>query len=117
MTQNLHQMEASAKQMAELEEQLVHEQSRKTNFESKLEREGERRETLQEELDKIKQVSIFHLLRFALLDTKRGTRPALRFTTTVFLSVGCSNGNADNRLARLSDRTVNNHWPSLVSTV
>lgn len=55
----LHQMEASARQMAELEEQLVHERSRKSSLESKLEREGERREVLQEELDNVKQVCTF----------------------------------------------------------
>lgn len=61
--------------MAELEEQLVHERSRGRTFESKLEREGERRETVQGELDKAKQVGIvgwfvlvwFGLLCFALL--------------------------------------------------
>lgn len=51
-------MEASAKQMAELEEQLVHERSRGSSLESKLERERERRETVQGELDTAKQVSI-----------------------------------------------------------
>ncbi len=49
-------MEASAKQMAELEEQLIHERSRATNLGSKLERESERREAVQGELDKAKQV-------------------------------------------------------------
>lgn len=49
-------MDASAKQMAELEEQLIHEKSRGSNLSSKLERESERRETVQGELDKTKQV-------------------------------------------------------------
>lgn len=48
-------MEASAKQMAELEEKLVHEQSRTVNLSAKLEREGERRQTTQDELDQTKQ--------------------------------------------------------------
>lgn len=51
-------MEASAKQMAEIEEQLVHERSRGSGLESKLERERDRRETVQGELDKAKQVNI-----------------------------------------------------------
>lgn len=58
-------MEASAKQMAELEEQLIHERSRGSNLESKLERERERRETVQGELDTAKQVGI-GLIWFAL---------------------------------------------------
>lgn len=49
-------MDASAKQMAELEEQLIHEKSRGSNVSNKLEREIERRETVQGELDKTKQV-------------------------------------------------------------
>lgn len=49
-------MDASAKQMAELEEQLIHERSRGTNVSNKLEREIERRETVQGELDKTKLV-------------------------------------------------------------
>ena len=49
-------MEASAKQMAELEEQLIHERSRGSNLGSKFERESERREAVQGELDKAKQV-------------------------------------------------------------
>lgn len=44
--------------MAELEEQLVHERSRGGSLESKLERERDRREIVQGELDKAKQVGI-----------------------------------------------------------
>ncbi|CAM9542158.1 unnamed protein product, partial [Scytosiphon promiscuus] len=58
------QMDASAKHVVELEEQLVHERSRKSSLENKLEREVERREKLQQELDNTKQ---------ALLETKRET--------------------------------------------
>lgn len=48
-------MEASAKQMAELEEKLIQEQSRTVNLNAKLEREGERRQVTQDELDQTKQ--------------------------------------------------------------
>ncbi|CBN77933.1 Hypothetical leucine rich repeat protein [Ectocarpus siliculosus] len=56
------QMGASAKQMAELEEQLIHERSRGSSLGNKLERESERREAIQGELDKTKQT---------LLETRR----------------------------------------------
>ncbi|CAM9533339.1 unnamed protein product, partial [Discosporangium mesarthrocarpum] len=56
------QLEASAKEMAVLEEQLIHERLRADDLKSKLGREGERRQAVQEELDKTKQV---------LIETKR----------------------------------------------
>lgn len=49
-------MEASAKQMAELEEQLLHERSRGSSAREKLAKETERRESVQAELDGTKQV-------------------------------------------------------------
>lgn len=49
-------MEASAKQMAELEEQFIHEKARGADAREKLERESERREAVQGELDRTKQV-------------------------------------------------------------
>lgn len=51
----LTQMEASAKQMAELEEQLVHERSQVASLTAKLQREDERRQIAQNELDSTKQ--------------------------------------------------------------
>eukprot|EP00752_Nemacystus_decipiens_P006959 g6244.t1 len=80
------QMDASAKQMAELEEQLVHERSRGSNLGSKLEREIERRETVQGELDKTKQ---------ALLETRRDlTRQVER------LQDALDNANEDRRVTQ-----------------
>lgn len=56
-------MEGSAKQMAELEEQLVHEKSRVVDARGKLARESERREVVQAELDKTKQVRYTAVVR------------------------------------------------------
>eukprot|EP00904_Undaria_pinnatifida_P004340 jgi/Undpi1/13907/HiC_scaffold_9.g03558.m1 len=52
------QLEASAKQMAVLEEQLIYEQSRAGSLKEKLEKESERRETVQGELDTTKQTML-----------------------------------------------------------
>lgn len=49
-------LEASAKQMAVLEEQLIFEQSRAGSLKEKLGKESERREAVQGELDTTKQV-------------------------------------------------------------
>lgn len=49
-------MGSSAKQMAQLEEQLIYERSRATEARERLAREGERREATQGDLDKAKQV-------------------------------------------------------------
>lgn len=49
-------MGSSAKQMAQLEEQLIYERSRATEARERLAREGERREATQGDLDKTKQV-------------------------------------------------------------
>lgn len=70
-------MDASAKQNAELEEQLIHERSRVSNLSSKLERESERRETVQGELDKTKQVG-----RWFVCGTGRGEARGRRRATS-----------------------------------
>lgn len=49
-------MVSSAKQMAQLEEQLIYERSRATEARERLARESEKRETTQGDLDKTKQV-------------------------------------------------------------
>lgn len=67
-------MDASAKQMAELEEQLIHERSRGSTVSSKLERESERRETVQGELDKTKQVGGWLVVRTGRGKNSRGRR-------------------------------------------
>lgn len=66
-------MGASAKQMAELEEQLIHERSRGSSLGNKLERENERREAVQGELDKTKQVTLSSL-GFLEAATERRTK-------------------------------------------
>lgn len=66
-------MGASAKQMAELEEQLIHERSRGSSLGNKVERESERREMVQGELDKTKQVTLCSL-GFLEAATERRTK-------------------------------------------
>lgn len=50
------QMAASAKQMAELEEQLIHEQLRVESLKSRVERESERRQATSDELASTRKV-------------------------------------------------------------